>query len=44
VLSGAGGDLTGDGVDDAVLGEVVDGERGVETVLLLVTGDPREAR
>jgi len=44
VLSGAGGDLTGDGVDDAILGAVVDGAHGEETVLLLVTGDPREVR
>jgi len=43
VLSGAGGDLTGDGVDDAVLGAVVDGAAGAETILLLVTADPRES-
>ncbi len=41
VLAGAGGDLTGDGVDDAVLAAVVPGAAATE--LLLVTSDPREA-
>jgi hypothetical protein len=41
ILAGAAGDLTGDGVDDAVLAAVVDG--GAATDLLLVTSDPREA-
>jgi hypothetical protein len=40
VLAGAGGDVTGDGVDDAVLALVTDGEAA--TTLLLVTADPRE--
>lgn len=44
VLAGAAGDLTGDGVDDALLGAVVLLEGGGEaTDLLLVTADPREA-
>jgi hypothetical protein len=43
VLAGAGGDLTGDGVDDAVLAAVVpDPDVGTVTELLLVTADPRE--
>jgi hypothetical protein len=40
VLAGAGGDVTGDGVDDAVLALVTDG--AAATTLLLVTADPRE--
>jgi len=45
ILSGAAGDLTGDGVDDALLGAVLPLEGGGEaTELLLVTADPREAR
>lgn len=44
VLAGAAGDLTGDGVDDAVLAAVEVGEDGApRTTLLLVTADPREA-
>jgi hypothetical protein len=44
ILAGAGGDLTGDGVDDALLGAVVSGDDGaVATDLLLVTADLREA-
>jgi hypothetical protein len=40
LLAGAAGDLTGDGVDDALLALVVHRESGaVETVLLLVTSD-----
>jgi hypothetical protein len=42
LLAGAGGDLTGDGMDDAVLAAVSDGAEGPATVLLLVTSDPRE--
>jgi hypothetical protein len=43
ILAGAGGDLTGDGVDDAVLGAVTAGPGGEPvTDLLLVTSDPRE--
>jgi hypothetical protein len=42
ILAGAGGDLTGDGVDDALLAVVLPG--GEATELLLVTTDPREAR
>jgi hypothetical protein len=42
LLAGAAGDLTGDGVDDAVLAAV--GPAGAWTDLLLVTSDPREAR
>jgi hypothetical protein len=44
ILAGAGGDLTGDGVDDAVLAAIASGPRGVSTELLLVTTDPREVR
>ncbi|WP_242346753.1 VCBS repeat-containing protein [Anaeromyxobacter terrae] len=44
ILAGAGGDLTGDGVDDALLADVVRVPGGVATELLLVTSDPREAR
>ncbi len=44
ILAGAAGDLTGDGVDDAVLGSVVAGEDGAPaTDLLLVTADARKA-
>jgi hypothetical protein len=44
VLAGAAGDLTGDGVDDAVLAAVEPGEDGApRTKLLLLTADPREA-
>jgi hypothetical protein len=44
ILAGAAGDLTGDGVDDAVLGAVVTGDDGsISTELLLVTSDPRES-
>ena len=43
LLAGAGGDLTGDGIDDAILAAVRHDEGGVEvTDLLLVTADPRE--
>jgi hypothetical protein len=43
ILAGAGGDLTGDGVDDAVLAAIGTGEDGAPaTDLLLVTSDPRE--
>jgi hypothetical protein len=43
ILAGAGGDLTGDGVDDALLASIVRGADGAaSTELLLVTGDPRE--
>ena len=43
ILAGAGGDLTGDGVDDAVLAAVSAGAGGeVFTDLLLVSSDPRE--
>jgi hypothetical protein len=44
ILAGAGGDLTGDGVDDAVLAAIASGPEGVSTELLLVTTDPRELR
>lgn len=44
ILAGAGGDLTGDGVDDAVLATLVKGAEGLATELLLVTADPREER
>jgi FG-GAP repeat protein len=43
ILAGAGGDLTGDGLDDAVLAAIVRSAGGVATELLLVTSDPREA-
>jgi len=44
ILAGAAGDLTGDGVDDAVLGALVTGDDGAPaTDLYLVTSDPREA-
>jgi hypothetical protein len=40
LLAGAAGDLTGDGVDDAILALVGRGDAGqAETVLLLVTSD-----
>ena len=42
ILSGAAGDLTGDGADDAVLGAVVEGDGPASTELLLLTADPRE--
>jgi hypothetical protein len=43
VLAGAGGDVTGDGLDDAVLAAVAPGPGGrPETTLLLVTADARE--
>jgi hypothetical protein len=43
VLAGAAGDLTGDGVDDAVLALVVRAPDGaVATDLVLLTADPRE--
>jgi len=43
ILAGAGGDLTGDGVDDAVLALVSRGTDGAWTTeLLLVTSDARE--
>jgi hypothetical protein len=43
ILAGAGGDLTGDGVDDAVVAAVSAGPGGeAVTELLLVTADPRE--
>ncbi|ACG74634.1 FG-GAP repeat protein [Anaeromyxobacter sp. K] len=45
ILAGAGGDLTGDGVDDAVLASVAAGPDGRPvTTLLLVSADAREAR
>jgi hypothetical protein len=44
ILAGAAGDLTGDGVDDAVLAAISGDPGGVPgTDLLLVTSDPREA-
>jgi hypothetical protein len=43
ILAAAGGDLTGDGVDDAVVAAIVTGEDGAPaSTLLLVTADPRE--
>jgi hypothetical protein len=43
ILAAAAGDLTGDGVDDVVLGAVLAGADGSwETEILLVTSDPRE--
>lgn len=43
LLAGAGGDVTGDGVDDAVMALVSPApEGGWKTELLLVTSDPRE--
>lgn len=44
ILAGAGGDLTGDGVDDAVLAAVGREDGAVATDLLLVTADARELR
>lgn len=41
LLAGGAGDLTGDGLDDAVLAAVIEG--GAASELLLVTADPREA-
>jgi len=41
ILAGAAGDVTGDGIDDAVLAAVVAADGGVATDLLLVTADPR---
>jgi hypothetical protein len=43
ILAGAGGDVTGDGLDDAVLAAVSAGPGGEPvTDLLVVTSDPRE--
>jgi hypothetical protein len=43
ILAAAGGDLTGDGVDDAVVAAIVTGDDGAPaSELLLVTADPRE--
>jgi hypothetical protein len=43
LLAGAGSDLTGDGVDDAILAAVVRTDAGAEVSdLILVTADPRE--
>jgi hypothetical protein len=45
ILAAAGGDLTGDGVDDAVVATVTTGDDGAPvSTLLLVTADPRELR
>ncbi|HTN52520.1 MAG TPA: VCBS repeat-containing protein [Anaeromyxobacter sp.] len=45
ILAGAAGDLTGDGLDDAVLAAVVrEPDGSLATDLLLVTADPREER
>jgi hypothetical protein len=44
VLAAAGGDLTGDGVDDAVVAVVSRRGDGEVTDLLLLTTDPRELR
>ncbi len=44
VLAAAGGDVTGDGVDDAVLAAIVAEGGAIATELLLVTSDPREPR
>jgi hypothetical protein len=43
ILAGAGGDVTGDGVDDAVLAAVTAEGGAPWTDLLLVTSDPRGA-
>jgi hypothetical protein len=44
ILAGAAGDLTGDGLDDAVLAAVIARDDGAPvTDLLLVSADPREA-
>jgi hypothetical protein len=43
VLAAAGGDLTGDGVDDVVVAAVGEGDDGAPaSTLLLLTADPRE--
>jgi hypothetical protein len=43
ILAGAGGDLTGDGLDDAVLAAIAPAADGtLATTLLLVSADPRE--
>jgi hypothetical protein len=43
ILAAAGGDLTGDGVDDAVVAAIATGADGAPaSTLLLVTADPRE--
>jgi hypothetical protein len=44
LLAGASGDLTGDGLEDALLGAVREAGGGDETELLLVTADPRGSR
>jgi hypothetical protein len=45
ILAAAGGDLTGDGVDDAVVAVVsADGDGAPASTLLLVSADPRELR
>ena len=44
VLAAAGGDLTGDGVDDAVVAVVSRQGEGEVSDLLLLTSDPRELR
>jgi hypothetical protein len=41
LVAGAGGDLTGDGLDDAVLAAVLDAGGAAATDLLLLTADPR---
>ncbi len=43
ILAGAAADLTGDGVDDAILAAVRGGPGETATDLLLVSGDPRVA-
>lgn len=43
ILAGAGGDVTGDGLDDAVLAAIGRGaDGGAETTLLVLTSDARE--
>jgi hypothetical protein len=44
ILCGAGADLTGDGVDDALLAADAGGPDGPATELWLLTADVREAR
>ncbi|HET8541839.1 MAG TPA: VCBS repeat-containing protein [Anaeromyxobacter sp.] len=45
ILAAAGGDLTGDGVDDAVVAAIAAGADGAPaSTLLLVSADPRELR